>query len=76
MIFHDHGLRSKFPALVYAIDSWDELNWEVAELNRQLHDARLAARETQLVADSMPLVVTCCLCAGVSLGLFVGRLLS
>jgi hypothetical protein len=74
MIFHDHSLRAKFPALVYAVDSWDELNWEVAELNRQLHDARLAAREADLVANSMPLVIACCLCAGVSIGLFFGRL--
>jgi hypothetical protein len=75
MIFHDHTLRAKFPALTYAVDSWDELHHQNVKLRHALHDALLEGRAKRRQSADMPLIASACLCAGVSLGVLLGRLL-
>jgi hypothetical protein len=76
MIFHDHSLRGKFPTLVFADDSWDELRHQNIKLQHALHDVLLEGRARRQQSADMPIIASAYLCAGVSLGLFVGRLLS
>jgi hypothetical protein len=73
MIFHDHGLRAKFPALTSASDSWDALLYQNAELTCALHGARLRARKARL---EVPLIATGFLCVGTAIGVLIGRLAS
>jgi hypothetical protein len=72
MLFHDHTLKGKFPALVYAADSWDALYHENARLRHALHDARLARRQ----GSNLPLIASACVLVGTIAGFLVRGALS
>jgi hypothetical protein len=71
MIFHDHTLRAKFPALTYAVDSWDALSHENVKLRHALHDALLEGCAKRRQSADMPLIASACVLVGAAAGFLV-----